>query len=235
MRSTSLPRIITSVAVVTALSLGAVACGSDDKSADTTSALSAATSAVPANDQASSSPEPTGSTTVSNGGGSNGATSGDLNDYIESLASTTDNFDDLTSTPEETRCAAAAILTPIGVEVLQQQGISVEDINDDLDLTENISAEAAVGIADGLVECGLAIRFTASLAEGEATEDLDDAQEAALFECVSAAIDEETARKALVGFLTPDAGQGANADRYAAGVLLSGLVRDCGVEATVYP
>ena len=258
--------MLTSIGAVTAMSLGAVACSSDDESADPATSIAetasseTASSATPPADSstiqtaagapdetaatvvaetAAGAPDETAATVVAETTGSTDqtATSEDLDDYIDSLASTTDNFDDLTTTPEETRCAATAILTPIGVDTLQREQISVDDVNDDLDLTEVVTVEAAAAIADGLVDCGLGIRFAASLAEGETTEDLDDAQEAELFECVSAALDEDSARETLNGFLSPaDVPDPSIApSRYTAGVFLSGLIRDCGFEATVYP
>lgn len=247
---------------MTVLSLAVVGCGGAEQSSDTTTvitivesseatlATSVSESSVTAStevvetvaDSEPSTPSSeatavTAPATSASAPSTGDSTSATLQDYIDSLASSTDNFDDLTSTQEETTCAATAILTPIGVERLQQEGVSVEGVNQELDLTEMVTVESAADIADGLIACGVGIRFAASLAQGQATGDLDDVEQAELLECVSSALDEDSARDSLTGFLSPENASDPTLEpsRYTAGVFLSGLVRDCGFDATVYP
>ena len=160
----------------------------------------------------------------------------DLQEYIDSLAATTDNFDGLTTTPEETTCAATAVLTPIGVEVLQSENVSVENVDLDLDVMEFATPESAVGIADGLVACGLGPRFAAAFAEGETAEDLDEAGQLELRDCVQAMLDDTTAQALLVGYLTPSTtGATWSPERADAGLRMAGMVGDCGVDPRPYP
>ncbi|MBI5089471.1 MAG: hypothetical protein HZB15_11620, partial [Actinobacteria bacterium] len=127
-------------------------------------------------------------------------------------------------------------LTPIGVDLLQQEGVTVENVNLELDLLELATPESAAGIADGLVACGLGPRFAASLAESETAEDLDEAGQLALRDCVQAQLDDVTARGLLVGFLTPATdGSTMSPERAEAGSQMATLVRGCGVESRYYP
>ena len=213
MRGTAIPRVESSIAVGAALSVFAIGCGSDEASDDPPSESTAdpdVTVAGPASD--------------------------DLQEYIDSLAATTDNFDGLTTTPEETTCAATAVLTPIGVEVLRIEEVSVENVDPDLDVLEFTTPESAVGIADGLVACGLGPRFAASFAEGETAEDLDEAGQLELRDCVGAMLDDATSQALLVGYLTPaGTGETWSPERADAGLRMAGMVRECGVDPRPYP
>jgi hypothetical protein len=262
MRRTRMPRIASSIAGVAALSLVAMGCGSDDETIVDSGASTVDTDAAPAETAATTgmvdepgNPEVSVSSTVADeptvSTGSTdpsdsiddpdtsaaGHTSDDLQDYIDSLAATTDNFDGLTTTPDETICAATAVLTPLGVDLLQSENVSVENVDLELDLLEFATPESAVGIADGLVACGLGTRFAASLAESETAEDLDAAQQLELRTCVQAMLDEPTSHSLLVGFLTPSttAGETVSPERTDAGEQMAGMVRDCGFDARFYP
>lgn len=178
-------------------------------------------------------PEPTQATTASSSnttGTSNTAVGGSLDEYIASLAATTDQFDGLAKDDAETQCAASAIITPIGLDALQASGVSVEGVNDELDLTEILDETSAAGIADGLVACGIAPRFAASFAQGEVTDDLDETEQLALLDCVEAGLDDATARSILVAYLTPITPNVQPQDDAAA--LLAGLATDCGFTTT---
>jgi hypothetical protein len=258
MRGTSLPRFVSSLVAVAALSTIAIGCGTDEATGDSTviqtedsPAETTATVVAPGDDVDTttgmvdetgnpevgvSSTDATDDSTSDPDDSVDGHTSDNLQEYIDSLAATTDNFDGLATTPEETTCAATAVLTPIGVEVLQSHDVSVENVDQELDVLEFVTPESAAGIADGLVECGLGPRFAASFGESESTEDLDAAAQLALRECVLAKLDDATARSLLVGYLTPSTtGATMSPERAEAGSQMAGMVRECGVDARVYP
>jgi hypothetical protein len=266
MRGTALPRFVSSIALVAALSLIAVGCGDDRATGDSTvtqtddsPAETAATVVAPGDDVETttgsvdetttgsvdetdnsevsmSSPEVTDDSTSDPDVSVEGHTSDDLQEYIDSLAATTDNFDGLTTTSEESTCAATAVLTPIGIEVLQSHDVTVENVDQELDVLEFASPDAAAGIADGLVKCGLGPRFASSFGESEAAEDLDGAGQLALRDCLQAKLDDETARSLLTGYLTPSTGDETySPERTEAGSQMAGMVRDCGVKSRFYP
>jgi len=87
------------------------------------------------------------------------------------------------------------------------------------------------GLVDTFVGCGAAIKGAASTALSESTEDLTEAKQIELVECVATQLDDNLATTILRGML----GAEGNVDRTTAGQTLSQLGTGCGFKMRVYP
>lgn len=119
-----------------------------------------------------------------------GGSDADAQPYVDALASTLDEEDEGGPTAEQADCIAERTIEVIGVDRLEDEGITPEDIEgsegpDDLGI--ELSDDDATDVAESFVDCGFSL--AAAFAGPDAPEEV--------VECLEGAIDDDVVVEGL--------------------------------------
>ena len=130
-----------------------------------------------------------------------GGSDGDAQAYVDALASTLDDEDEGGPTAEQADCIAEETIDVIGVDTLEDEGITPEDVEasdgpDDLGI--ELSDDDATAVAQAFLDCDFSFvdALLASLAPDASSDDLR--------ACVEDSIDDDLVLEGMVASLQGD-------------------------------